>query len=71
MASGDGPTTIGCPGSSVAVLIGVMVSLSGFATYSVLPSSAMAKTPAEETLIGSDAVSAPARTGTTSPGQET
>jgi len=32
MASGDGPTTIGGPGSSVAVLIGVMVSPPGFAT---------------------------------------
>jgi hypothetical protein len=32
MASGDGPTTTGCPGSSVAVLIGVMVSPPGFAT---------------------------------------
>ena len=71
MASGDWPTGIGCPGSSVAVLIGVMVSPSGFATYTVLPLAAIARAPAEETLIGLDVVSALARTGTTVPAQET
>jgi len=53
------------------VLIGVMVSPSGFATYTVLPLAAIARAPAEETLIGLDAVSAPGRTGTTVPAQET
>ena len=73
MSCGDGPTVIGCPGSPVAVLIGVMVSPSKFATYTVLPPAAMARAPAEETRIGSAAASAPARTGTTPPvpGQET
>ena len=73
MASGPWPTVIGCAGSSVAVLIGVMVSPPEFATYTVLPSAAMARGPAEVTLIGADAVPAPARTGTTPPvpGQET
>src|SRR6266851_334244 len=73
MASGVWPTMIGCPGSSVAVLIGVMVSPRKFATYMVLPSAVMASAPGDEILIGLAAVSAPARTGTTSPvpGQET
>ena len=52
MASGDGPTMTGCPGSSVAVLIGVMVSPPEFATYMVLPPAAMASAPGEGTRIG-------------------
>src|SRR5215472_19233260 len=73
MASGHRPTTIGGPGALVAVLIGVMVSPSKFATYTVLPPAAMTRAPAEETRIGVAAVWAPARTGTTwpVPGQAT
>jgi hypothetical protein len=64
MASGPRPTVIGRPGSSVAVPIGVMVPPPEFATYTVLPSAAMAAGPAEVTLTGVDAVAAPARTCT-------